>query len=58
MKYRVEFWSKKHNNWIILSRHTNQIYAEINAETTSKSRKCDARVIYNGDVVTFYKGAE
>jgi hypothetical protein len=58
MKYRVEFWSKKYNNWVILSRHTNKEYAEINAEITSKSRKCDARVILDGEIVAFYKGVK
>lgn len=39
-----------------LSKHRNQLYAEANAETTAKSRKCDARVMLKGKVITFFKG--
>lgn len=49
--YRVEYWDKAENNWIVLSRHLNRMNAEINAEVKSKSRKCAARVIYDGKII-------
>jgi hypothetical protein len=54
--YRTEIWHQESNDWIILSRHRNEENAVINAEVTSKSRKCDARVIYNGNVIFSLKG--
>jgi hypothetical protein len=49
MKYRVEIFLK--NNWCKLSYHKNLIYAAANADSYSKSRKCNARIIYNGKIV-------
>lgn len=54
MAYQVQI--KPKSLWITLSKHRNQLYAEANAETTAKSRKCEARVMLKGKVITFYKG--
>lgn len=56
MKYKVELFIK--NNWIIHSWHKNEDFAIFNAENISKGRKCDARVVYKGDIVQQFKGLQ
>lgn len=57
-KSRVELFVK--NNWVRKSWHKNEEYAIINADMLSESRKCDARVICDGNVVHYkeYKPEE
>lgn len=52
MKYRVEVFQD--NNWIRWSTHMNEYNALFNAEVIHKSRKCDTRVIFNGQVIKSY----
>ena len=52
-KYRVEYFDKKVNDFVIYSRHKNQEFAEINAKVLNLLRKCDTRVIHKGVVVVF-----
>ena len=49
MKYKVELFIN--NNWITHSWHKNEDFALINAENLSRGRKCDARVVFKGEVV-------
>lgn len=52
--YRVERFSKKHNNWIKVSSHKNLEFAEINAKVIHKLKYCDVRIINKGDILQFY----
>jgi hypothetical protein len=54
MKYRVETFTE--NEWRRVSTHKNRMLAEANAETLAKSRKCHARVIYQGQIINEYRG--
>lgn len=46
---RVELF--KDNEWILISWHKNVDNAIVNAEVIYRSRKCDVRVISEGNVV-------
>lgn len=46
---RVELFSN--NEWILISWHKNMDNAIINAEVIHRSRKCDIRVITEGNIV-------
>jgi hypothetical protein len=48
-KYRLEIWQD--NEWHRWSTHKHEENAIFNAEVISKSRGCDVRVIYRGDIV-------
>lgn len=43
-------------NWVISSKHRNEENAIINANIISKSRKCESRVIFQGEII--YKISE
>jgi len=53
--YTVEiFLIDKQNpngNWVISSRHKNEENAIINANIISKSRKCESRGIFQGEII-------
>jgi hypothetical protein len=48
-KYRVEIFVD--NEWRKWSTHKHEENAIFNAEVIAKSRGCDVRVIYRGDIV-------
>jgi hypothetical protein len=56
VKYRVEIFTD--NEWHRWSTHKHQENAVFNAEVISKSRRCDVRVIYKGEIVFQRRGDE
>lgn len=53
-KYRVEIFIN--NNWVCKSWYKNEELANASAEKLYKNRKCDVRVVKNGQIVQFYYG--
>jgi hypothetical protein len=49
VKYRVEIFQD--NEWRKWSTHKHEENAIFNAEVIAKSRKCDVRVIYKGQII-------
>lgn len=49
--YRVEYYDPKQNDWIPFSRHKDELFAIINADVVSKSRKTKARVISGRSII-------
>ena len=50
-KSRAEIFDNEVNDFIIISWHKDSDIAVINANTISKSRKCQARVISEGKII-------
>jgi hypothetical protein len=47
--YIVEVFTN--NQWNKHSFHKGQEYAEVNMDVASRSKRCPARIIYNGNIV-------
>lgn len=49
--YIVEYWDKEKDKFVVLFKTHTQMYAEVNAEVHSNSRKVFVRVKQNGKVI-------